>query len=140
MRDRILIDTNLWVYLYASNPKAKRCRVEEVIRKNFGKVVLSTQILGELYHVMTRKGFHTEASAREIIVRMVDTFPVLEIGTANFIEAINIHEMYGYTYWDSLVIATAVLGDCQTLYSEDMQHNQSVQERTLIINPFLESS
>jgi predicted nucleic acid-binding protein len=136
MKDKILVDTNLWIYLYGSNPEAKRRRVEQLIQQNFERVILSTQILGELYHVVTRKGFQTQESARDIVVEMVATFPVSEIATANVLEALRIHEIYNYSYWDSLVIATAVLTDCATLYSEDMQHNQSVDGKTRIINPF----
>jgi len=136
MKDKILVDTNLWIYLYGSNPEAKRRRVEQLIQQNFERVILSTQILGELYHVVTRKGFQTQESARDIVVEMVATFPVSEIGTANVLEALRIHEIYNYSYWDRLVIATAVLTDCATLYSEDMQHNQSVDGKTRIINPF----
>jgi predicted nucleic acid-binding protein len=137
MTDKILIDTNLWIYLYASNPQAKRRRVQELIQQNFEKVILSPQILGELYHVVTRKIFQPRESAKQIILEMITTFPVLESGTADVLEAIKIHETYNYSYWDSLVIATALLNGCETVYSEDMQHNQSIEGKTRIINPFL---
>ncbi len=138
MGDRILLDTNLWIYLYASNPHEKQRKVEAVVREHFERIVLSTQILGEFYHVVTRKGFLTNESAREIIVRVVTTFPVAEVGTACVLEAIKIHEMYGYSYWDCLIVATAILNNCETLYSEDMQHNQCFQGKTRIVNPFVE--
>ncbi|MGB6063684.1 MAG: PIN domain-containing protein [Desulfomonilaceae bacterium] len=138
MKDRILIDTNLWIYLYALDPQAKRNRIEELVQQNFAKIIVSTQILGEFYHVVTRKGLLTRESANDIIIEMVATFPVSEIGTANVLKALKIQEIFHYSYWDSLVMATAILTDCDILYSEDMQHGQSVQGRTRIINPFLE--
>ena len=64
MTDKILIDTNLWIYLYASNPQVKRRRIQELIQQNFEKVILSPQILGELYHVVTSKDL-TDARIRE---------------------------------------------------------------------------
>jgi predicted nucleic acid-binding protein len=136
MKDKILIDTNLWIYLYASNPEGKRRTIEEVIQQNFEKVILSPQILGELYHVVTRKGFQTQKSAKHIVLEMVATFPVSEIGSADVLEAIRVHEMFNYSYWDSLLIATALLNDCESLYSEDMQHKQSIEGKIRIINPF----
>jgi predicted nucleic acid-binding protein len=139
MNDKILIDTNLWIYLYALNPQAKRNRIEELVQQNFANIIVSTQILGELYHVVTRKGLLTHESARDIVIEMVATFPVSEIATANVLEALKIQEIFHYSYWDSLVVATAVLTDCDTLYSEDMQHGQSVGGKTRIINPFLET-
>ena len=59
MNDKILIETNLWIYLYALNPQAKRNRIEELVQQNFANIIVSTQILGELYHVVTRKGLLT---------------------------------------------------------------------------------
>jgi predicted nucleic acid-binding protein len=139
MKDKILIDTNLWIYLYALNPEGKRNRIEELVQQNFAKIMLSTQILGEFYHVVTRKRLLTQEYAKDIIIEMVATFPVSEIGTANVLEALKIQEIFHYSYWDSLIIATAVLTECDTLYSEDMQHSQYVQGKTRIVNPFLEA-
>ncbi len=44
---------------------------------------------------------------------------------------------YGYSYWDSLIIATALQNDCSILYSEDMQHNQLIEGKLRIINPLI---
>lgn len=38
--------------------------------------------------------------------------------------------------WDALIIAAALLADCDTLYSEDMQHGQVFESSLTIINPF----
>lgn len=42
------------------------------------------------------------------------------------------------TIYDSLIIATALEASCTTLYSEDMQHGQLIENKLLIINPFKE--
>ncbi|APB35038.1 Putative nucleic-acid-binding protein, contains pilt domain [Gloeomargarita lithophora Alchichica-D10] len=44
---------------------------------------------------------------------------------------------YGYSYWDSLIIATALQSNCNILYSEDMQHDQLIEGKLRIINPLL---
>ncbi|WP_144017662.1 PIN domain-containing protein [Planktothrix sp. PCC 11201] len=53
------------------------------------------------------------------------------------ITALDINSKYGYTYWDSLVLATALQHNCNILSSEDMQANQLIEQKTIIINPFL---
>jgi len=136
MSDKVLIDTNVWIYLYASNLQAKYEKSQQLIHENFANIILSTQVLGELYHVMTRKGLQSAEAAKEIIVEMMATFPVSEIDIPNVMEAISIHQEYGYSYWDSLVIATALINDCCSLYSEDMQNNQLIEGKLRIINPF----
>jgi predicted nucleic acid-binding protein len=41
------------------------------------------------------------------------------------------------SHWDSLIIAAALEGHCEVLYSEDLQHGQII-EGLEIINPFRE--
>ncbi|GAB4289651.1 MAG: hypothetical protein Fur0025_24150 [Oscillatoriaceae cyanobacterium] len=62
----------------------------------------------------------------------------LDIDSVVLLKALDINEMYNYSYWDSLLIATALSNDCSILYSEDMQHNQLIENKTRIINPFIE--
>jgi predicted nucleic acid-binding protein len=136
MSAKILLDTNLWVYLYAKDPPERYSQVRQIVTTQFEDIVISTQILGELYNVLTRKNLTIIPEAKAIILEMVTTFPVLEIDTAKVLQALDISTRYQYSYWDSLVIATALLADCQTLYSEDMHHQQVIENKTQILNPF----
>jgi predicted nucleic acid-binding protein len=135
-KPNIILDTNLWVYLYANNANTQVIRVKYLIDKHFQTIIVSTQILGELYYVLTRKGFQSKELAKEIILKTVATFPVVGIGAINVVKALEVQERYNYSYWDSLLIATALLNEVTVLYSEDMQHNQFVANKTRIINPF----
>jgi len=133
MSGRLILDTNLWVYLYAQN-EPKALRVRKLVDGHFSDVVLSTQILGELYPVMTRKALCTPEQAGIIVNEMCLTFPVLAVATEHVLRALEIVNGYGYSYWDSLLLATASLNGCVTVYSEDMQHNQLIG-KLRIINP-----
>ena len=53
--------------------------------------------------------------------------------------ALDIMERWGYSYYDSLIIAAALQADCEILYSEDLHHNQKIRGLT-IIDPFSDSS
>lgn len=97
---------------------------------------LSTQTLGELFHVLTRKQFTTQAEAVTIILDLIDSFPLWDIDSSKVLKALEINARYGYTYWDSLILATALLGDCSVIYTEDMHHNQLIDNQLRIINPF----
>ena len=48
-----------------------------------------------------------------------------------------VKEKYLYSWWDSLVLASALENDCSILYSEDLQCNQIIERKLKIINPFL---
>ena len=51
-------------------------------------------------------------------------------------EAIALGERFQFSHWDSLIVATALEAGCDTLYSEDMQHGQLIDNRLTVINPF----
>ncbi len=46
-------------------------------------------------------------------------------------------DRYRFSYFDSLILASALTANCQILYSEDLQHGQVIDGRLTIINPFL---
>jgi predicted nucleic acid-binding protein len=48
-----------------------------------------------------------------------------------------LRKTYILSYWDSLIMASALENDCSVLYSEDMQHGQILEGRLKIINPFV---
>jgi predicted nucleic acid-binding protein len=68
---------------------------------------------------------------------MTNTFPILEIDTPKVLQALEINARYGYSYWDSLIIAAALQNNCSILYSEDMQHNHLIEDKLRIINPLI---
>ena len=115
MEDKVKIDNNLWVYLYAKHPLDKYLKVRNLVSDRFEVILVSTQIIGELYHVLTRKKFRTQAEAKQIVLDIVANFPVVGIDTAKVVKAVEINSRYGYSYWDSLVVATALIADCSIL-------------------------
>lgn len=137
MTDRVFLDTNLWIYFYAKDPADKSQTVTQLISNNAELIGLSTQTLGELFHVLTRKKFTSQAEAVAIVSDLIQSFPIWDIDAAKVSKALEINTKYGYTYWDSLILATALLGDCAVIYSEDMQHNQIIESQLRLLNPFL---
>ncbi len=47
-----------------------------------------------------------------------------------------LRKRHQFSYWDSLIVAAALEGNCTTLYSEDLHHGLLVDERLSIVNPF----
>ncbi len=136
MSAKVFLDTNLWVYFYTKDPLEKTEIISNLITENRRSLILSTQILGELYNVLTRKKLFTKPQTASIIKTLVNTFPIHDIDSLKVLEAIEISDRYGYTYWDSLILSTALLSYCTILYSEDMQHSQQIEGAISILNPF----
>ena len=61
----------------------------------------------------------------------------MTIGAITIQNAFDISSKYGYNYWDSLILSSAIENGCGEVYSEDMQHGQEIEKHLKIINPFL---
>ena len=48
-----------------------------------------------------------------------------------------VRKKYAISFWDSHIIASALINNCSVLYSEDMQNNQIIENKLKISNPFL---
>lgn len=135
MTAKVFLDTNLWVYFYSTEPDSNFESVKAILRNPSQSILVSTQNLGELFHVLTRKNIITKSRATGIVRQLIQDSPVLPIHRDTVIRALEINDRYSYSYWDSLILATALLNDCEILYSEDMQHNQVICDRLQIKNP-----
>jgi predicted nucleic acid-binding protein len=98
-------------------------------------LVGSTQVLNEYYSVMLKKKA-TDHLIQDNLELIIDTaeIAIIEIMTIRLAHKIKLK--YGFSYWDSLILASAVETGSQYLYSEDMQHNQVIEHQLTIINPF----
>jgi predicted nucleic acid-binding protein len=130
----VFVDTNVWVYLYSNDPKAVAART--AIDKQFTSVVISTQVIGELFNTLTRKGLRSKDESRLIIADLVATFTVVDITTPIAVNAMEISSRLGFSYWDSLIVSTALACGCNQLLSEDLHHGQHIDRKLTVVNPF----
>jgi len=133
MTGKIFIDTNLWIYMHSKDTKKQI--VTKLVKTNFSKIIISVQVIGEIYQVLTRKSIKSATEARNIIRNIVSTFPPISITQATAESAIGISIKSKLTYWDSLIIASSLESGCEYLYSEDLSHGQIINETLTIINP-----
>ena len=136
MNDKSFIDTNVWVYAHLQNAD-KKCDAALNLLEKLPFLVGSTQILNEYYSVMLKKKIADNAIQDNIEV-MIDIADIQIIHVSTIRHAHKIKLKYGFSYWDSLVLASALESDCQRIYSEDMQHNQVIENSLIIVNPFKE--
>jgi len=135
MNDNILLDTNLWIYFYSTDIKSEK--VQSLLEQNFDTVRVSTQVLTEIYNVLTKKKLQTIENAEQIIKQIASQFTVYQIDSDTVLKAIEINKNLRYSFYDSLLIATALQQNCRILYSEDLHHQHIIENRLQIINPFL---
>lgn len=136
----IFLDTNILVYASGihglEEPRTGRARA--IVRANEPYAV-SVQVLQEFYDRVTRARRDARSLTREHALAFIAqwrTFKVEALTLDLFDRAVRIEARFGYRYWDCAIIAAAQTLGCETLYSEDMQHDQIV-DGTRIVNPFL---
>ncbi|MGR3173702.1 MAG: PIN domain-containing protein [Candidatus Scalindua sp.] len=140
MSDNYFIDTNIFIYTFSETEKRKKKLAKELISKSLSSenAVISTQVIQEFINVSTQK-FKKPLDINDckkyinnVMEPLCSVYPEIEL----FNLGLDIKAETQYGFYDSLIIAASIKGNCNTLYSEDMQHNDRVRS-TRIINPLL---
>ncbi len=135
MKDKPFIDTNILIYCFSATEPEKRVSALEVF--NYGYVTVSTQVLQEFANVLFKK-FNVEwTKIVSVINEITDKVALYINDDYTIIKACKIAEKYGYSFYDSLIIASALTSGSNILFTEDMQHNQTIESSLRIINPFV---
>jgi predicted nucleic acid-binding protein len=136
---RAFFDSNILLYAEDSAyPEKQKKAVELVVahrRQHTG--VISIQVLGEFFYSGTRRLKLDPALARTQ-AEVHSHFDLVEPTLADVFGAMDLHRLYGYSYWDSLVLRCALISGCKVLLSEDMHHGHVI-DGLRIVNPFLRS-
>ena len=135
MTDRAFLDTNVLIYCYTSTEPNKQSKALAVA--NLPNVVISTQVLKEFTNILRRK-FGLEWSAiRAALDEVERNFEVHSNAPASVKNACRIAERYGFSFYDSLIIAAALESGCVVLYSEDLQDGQVIEKVLTVKNPLI---
>ena len=87
---------------------------------------------------MIRKAGYTETEIQQTLQIFQTNYPILDVSFASIQQASILRDKYRLSYWDSLILATAMAANCSVVYSEDMQHGLKIGNLS-IINPFTPS-
>ena len=136
MNERVFLDTNVLVYADDLDAGDRRDRARELLRTALtgGTGVISTQVLQEFFSVTTRKLGVDPAVARRK-VELLAAMDVVRVDVDLILGAIDLHRLHALSFWDALIVRSAVAAGCGRLLSEDMQDGQ-VFDGVRIENPF----
>jgi predicted nucleic acid-binding protein len=127
------LDSNVLLYALGEE-EPKRGRARELLG---ALPTISTQVVNECSHVLRRKvGWRPSQVAAELTL-LIGLARLVEVRMSEVRAAWAIAERYGFSHFDSLIVATALAADCTTLYTEDLQHGQVIDGRLTLVNPFL---
>jgi len=140
MKDKYFIDTNIFVYTFDLRNKNKRNIAHDLIRKALSsqKGCISYQVVQEFLNVSLKK-FEKPLTLQDCqyyLNTVLDPLCEVYAGIGLFMNALDISDRWKYSFYDSLIISAALSSKCRILYSEDLHHQQKIQDLE-IINPFI---
>ena len=136
--DPSFVDTNVFVYLFDSDSPAKRAIARVLLDNHAEKIVLSTQVLSEFFVVVTRK-LGKPLSPEHAMEALEDlhTFRVRSIHAQLALSAARRSMSSQLSYWDALIVESALEAGAAMLITEDLQHGQTFAGLR-VVNPFRE--
>jgi len=140
MNGKYFIDTIVFIYSFDIEQPAKQKRSLELIQVGLGTGfgIISTQVIQEFLNVATRKFAipmkpeDSKAYLRSVMNPMCQVYPDLSLYEA----CLDLQVETGYSFFDSLILAAAIRGGCNFLFTEDMQDGQEIDSVT-IKNPYI---
>lgn len=139
MSDKYFLDTNILVYTFDFSAPDKQKTAQDLVAQALetGAGCISYQVVQEFLNVARAK-FETPMSVHEALAyldRVLRPLCVVNAGPHLWEDGLHTQERWQYSFYDALIIAAARQADCRILYSEDMQHGQTIDNLRLI-NPF----
>ena len=130
-------DTNVLVYCIDPRDEGKQARARELVANaSAGSTgTISTQVLIELFSVLTRKQKVPDAIASEL-VQAYALWPVIDSDLKLFQAAMIMAVEHRLSIFDAMIVQAALRSGATTLYSEDLQHGREFGLLKLV-NPFL---
>jgi predicted nucleic acid-binding protein len=140
MSGRVFLDTNIFVYSFDTEAPAKAKRASRLIREavDTGEGIVSYEVVQEFFNVAFRRFPQpmNVADAEQYLITVFRPLLAIQSSSALYVEGLRTAEKYRLSWYDSLIVAAALQGECRVLYSEDFQHGQKIGT-VRIENPFI---
>jgi predicted nucleic acid-binding protein len=134
MRAKAFIDTNILVYLQRTDDKIKQEVASNAL--NLFDCVVSTQVLNEFCNIFTKKYPVPVSDLEKIVEAVIDACEVSFVALETIKQCLALHKHYQYSFYDCLIIASALESNCEYLFTEDLTDGQVIGNKLKIVNVF----
>ena len=136
MNARILLDTNVLVYVYDTSAPLKRSLARSTLGAlaEAGAGAVSTQVLSEFFSVTTRLTLNPQEALVEL-QHQVQVWTVLQVTTEVILAAARAVRDHRLNFWDAQLWAAAKVHGLGTIFSEDFNSGFTLGG-VRFINPF----
>jgi predicted nucleic acid-binding protein len=144
MENRVFVDTNIWIYGLTEsdldadkNKRAISLNLFENLLAEGRSIYISVQVLNECHWNFIKKfKLPDELAGKVIQENVIPISNIVSMNLSTYMMANDLRSKYNFSYWDSLIVASALESGCEVLYTEDMQDGQVIEDRLRIVNPF----
>ncbi len=136
---KCFLDSNVWLYALSDQEEKRKKKAENLIEKNKKQICLSTQVINEVCLNLKRKTIIDERGIGNLISSFYLNYEVVELNEEILLKASDLRSRYSISFWDGLIVASALAANAEILYSEDMQNGLMVENKLKIVNPFIEN-
>lgn len=134
---RTFADTNIWVYAADPTDPLKQRIARECTTADAASMVVSVQVMGELYVTLVRKATSPmDRRAARAIVECLSRLHVVPLEASDVLHALELTATAQLSYWDALIVAAASRARCDRILTEDLAHGTTI-DGVRIENPFL---
>jgi predicted nucleic acid-binding protein len=127
------VDSNVVLYLASANTHKAQIS-DELLRSG---CIISVQVLNEVTNVLRRKYRFSWDDLRIFLAMIRNACEVQPILVETHHLGLNVAERYGFSIYDSMIVASAMQSGCEILFSEDLQHGQVIDGILIIKNPYV---
>lgn len=132
-------DSNLWVYLFtvSTDPQdiSKQSKLLSMLSAT-PDITVSAQVINELANVLLQKFKYDENRVETIIDHVSHSVEVQALTLTLSKIALALRQKYRFSWFDALIVASALEAGCKVLFTEDMQDGLVVEGALVISNPF----
>jgi predicted nucleic acid-binding protein len=130
---KAFFDTNVLVYTVTLDPRKRQA--DRILRTGG---IVSVQVLDEFANVARNKLRHEWRTITYALEQFRLSFEaVCPLTLDTHVAAVSLAENHRLSFYDALIVASAIEAGCDTLYTEVMQHDRAIGGLT-IRNPFIE--
>lgn len=128
-------DSNVWLYSFIVTQDPNKTAIANKIIQS-GNICLSGQVVNEVCSNLIRKQSFDETRIKQVIARFYFAHLVIDLNEQILLAASDLRVRYNFSFWDGLIVASALAANADTLYSEDMHDGLTVENKLKIVNPF----
>ena|SRR5579872_6758114 len=130
------VDTNILIYAHDSGAGAKHAKCIALLERlvDEDRAALSTQVLAEFYAAATKK-LRMAGEEAEQVLRDLEGWVLHRPTLSDLLSASQLSRRHMISWWDALILNSAIELNCSVLWSEDLADKQRFGS-LIVRNPF----